>query len=232
MQAYKSDFIRFLLSNEALRIGKFTLKSGRESPYFVNTGMFNDGISLVELGRYYARCLNENGPVQKDDVIYGPPDKGTALALATSMGLANINCPRTKWAYRRTKPKDYGDAAGDRAKGLLVGHSITDGDRVILVDDVFTTGDTKYEAVDFVKGFGEGITIPGLVIAVNRQETDREGGDAIADFQTKTEIPVSAIVTATEIFDSMTASGDLHGTDAERFDAYLRQYGVEGVRNR
>ena len=232
MQAYKADFIDATHDKRALGIGEFKLKSGRISPYFFNSGMFNDGDGLTLLGDAYAAALFDSGLVHDGDVLYGPPDKGTALAIEAAAALWRQHSFYMRYAYRRTKPKDYGDAAGSKAKGLLVGHPIGDNDRVAMLDDVFTTGDTKYEAVDFIHSLGEGIEVPVLVIAVDRQETNAEGRNAVADFEERTGIPVKSIVSASEIFEHMENTGRLSAEDAKRFDAYLRQYGVEGVRDR
>ncbi|MFA6525030.1 MAG: orotate phosphoribosyltransferase [Patescibacteria group bacterium] len=221
--SYKKDFIEFLVRSEALKFGEFTLKSGRISPYFFTTGNFNTGSSIYKLGYFYAALIREE--VVDFDVIFGPAYKGIPLAVATSMALAKDFGMDKGYLFDRKEVKDYGD------KSAFVGYEPTPGQKIILIDDVMTTGKTKEDAVNMIKAKFENVIFSGLVIAFNRQEMDNDGNDALLEFEKSFGIPVKAIVTVREVIDvlhNQKIDGKIYLDDAtkDRVEAYLAKYGV------
>src|SRR3989344_1197737 len=171
---YQQEFVEFLLEVNALQFGTFTLKSGRVSPYFFNSGMFNTGYAIRRLGHFYASAIAGMTPLPT--VIFGPAYKGIPLAIATSVALEGDFEISTRYAFDRKEAKGHGD------KGALVGYTPAEGDRIVIVDDVITTGATKNEAIELIKSVTAAPVI-GTVIALNRQEKTPEGNDPIAQLE-------------------------------------------------
>lgn len=238
MEEYKTKFIEFLLKTGALRVGgDFNLKSKRISPWFVNIGDFNDGESTAKLGEFYADSILNS---KRDfDLVYGIPEKGNALAVATAIGLAKkeINKP---WFFTRKVPKEYGEATNlsqtDKIKSLVVGRAPKNGQKIIQLDDVFTAGDAKYQARELLQSLGS-FELPLLSIAVDRQEVGIDGRSAIEEYEQKTGTMVSSIVNAVDIYNFLkenipvkTATGEIKKEAVERMATYLRVYGTTKVR--
>ncbi|MHC5040514.1 MAG: orotate phosphoribosyltransferase [Planctomycetota bacterium] len=222
MQTYKQEFIRFLVEQGSLRFGEFTLKSGRISPYFVNIGNVSDGIALRRLGTYYAHRIREVFGTEFD-LLFGPPYKGIGLAIASAMALGEEFEMTVPFSFSRKEEKAHGDT------GIFVGTAPKAGDRVILLDDVFTTGKTKEDAVELLKGFGAEVI--GVVIAVDRLEVGPEGKSAILEFEAAYGIPVHAVVTIREIIDALHGkawNGKTLVNDRIRaeVEAYLEKWGA------
>ena len=224
MEKYKQDFIEFLATSGALE-GERKLKSGRLSPYFINSGRFNDGESPTRLGEAYAGAIAQGFKADDYDVIFGPAYKGITLASETAGALFRAHSVRKLFSFNRKEAKGHGD------KGILVGHAIADGDKVLIVDDVFTTGGTKYEMLELLKSIAPAAKVAGLLICVDRMETGADGEDAIAVFSKKSGVPVSSIVNVREIV------AHLHGREIGgkvyiddelkgKIEAYLQEYGV------
>jgi len=234
MEIYKRDFIDFLLDKEALKIGEFKLKSGRISPYFINTGMFDDGKSIGSLGYYYAAKIADR--FKEDfDIIFGPAYKGIPLSVTTTIALSKDFGINKGYAFNRKESKGHGEATKqDIQKNWIVGHKIENNDRILIIDDVFTTGGTKYESIDLLNRVADNLEYPGLIIAVDRQELG--GGksldsltkiSAIEDFEKKTRIPVDSIVDISEIIDYLWDAQKISASDKQRLEDYLRTYGTE-----
>lgn len=229
MEGYKQEFIDFLLETNALKIGPdFSLKSKRLSPYFINVGDFNDGLSTARLGEAYAQTIINSG---KDfDLVYGIPEKGVALAIATSIGLGKLG-KNKPWFFTRKIPKEYGEATNltkaEKRKALIVGRAPQDGQKLIVLDDVFTTGDTKYQSKALLDELLDNTQYPALAIAVDRQEVGIDGKSAIEKFTQDTQIPVIAIVKTTEIYEHLKIKPDKNQKDIERIRTYLRVYGTD-----
>jgi orotidine-5'-phosphate decarboxylase len=229
---YKSAFIKFLLETGALRVGgDYLLKSRRQSPYFINIGDFNDGKGIVAIGEAYARSIIGSGV--KFDILYGIPEKGVSLAIATSAGLLaeGRNVP---WFFTRKTEKKYGEATGlaksEKSKAMIVGRAPASGERIMMLDDVMTTGGSKYDAIESLASFLDKPKFTGVAIAVDRQEVGIDGKSAIDELSSRTGIPVMPIVTATDIRDYLIANGRME--EVRRIDAYLMAYGTESARKR
>ncbi len=224
MEQYKKDFINFLIEKGAFRTGEFTLKSGRISPYFINTGMFDDGDSISKLGFFYAsRLMDENIP--DIDIIFGPAYKGIPLAVSTASALSRDFGKNAGYSFDRKEAKEHGDEAS-AGKKIIVGKEIRDGSRIILIDDVFTTGETKYETLALLNSLAKDLKYPALIIAVDRMESNERGTSNIAEFNEKTGIPVISIVNIREIISYLDNSGKLSAEDKGRFEKYLEEYSL------
>ena len=158
---YKESFIKFMVESGVLTFGEFTLKSGRKAPYFVNTGNYNTGSQLARLGEYYAQCIKENN-VQAD-TLFGPAYKGIPLAAACSIALSNKYGIDVNYAFDRKEAKDHGEG------GMFVGKKLADGEKVIIIDDVMTSGKALRESMPKLKSAAD-VSVTGMVITVDRME--------------------------------------------------------------
>ncbi|MFP3950096.1 MAG: orotate phosphoribosyltransferase [Candidatus Micrarchaeia archaeon] len=225
------EFIEFLVKENALRFGDFTLKSGRKSPYFVNTGVVCSGSGIYHLAGFFAEKTLETGTAP---IIYGPAYKGIPLAVATSVSLSEEHGFPNSWLFNRKEVKVHGD------KGAFVGRLPDEGEEVIVIDDVFTTGGTKYESVELLESMGA--KVKSLVIGVDREETDLSSPSALANlpkgkrssavtaFTEKTGIPVYSIAKISDCFEYLKEkeiNGKVHVTDElyAAFQKYRDEYG-------
>lgn len=217
MHEYQRQFINFLVETTALQFGEFTLKSGRVSPYFINTGKFDTGEAISRLGHFYAAAIHATFGSEVD-AIFGPAYKGVPLAVAAASALHNDFQHNVGYVFDRKEAKVHGD------KGATVGYALQDESRVVIVDDVFTTGATKEEAVALLKSVAN-VKIQGLVIAVDRKEQGKDGKNAIAEFTASSGIPVMAIVTIHDIVEHLTGSA-IDDATAQRIRDYRTHYGI------
>ncbi len=162
---YKQQFIKFMVENGVLKFGEFTLKSGRKAPYFINTGNYKSGAQLSKLGEYYAQCIADNGI--SADTLVGPAYKGIPLAVTTAVSLYNKFGKDLNYCFDRKEVKDHGEG------GLFVGKQLTDGERVILIEDVMTSGKALREMLPKLKQAAN-VEIAGMVISVDRMERGLE----------------------------------------------------------
>ena len=214
MHDYQRDFIELALQREVLRFGEFTLKSGRQSPYFFNMGRIDSGAALAQLGRAYAAALvNADLPV---DMLFGPAYKGIALAAATAIALAEQHRRDLPWAYNRKEAKEHGEG------GVLVGAPLQG--RVLIVDDVMTAGTAVRESLALIRAHGA--TPAGVLIALDRQERGLGQRSAAQEVAADHGIPVIAI---TSLDDVLAYAGEHPQLTAEhaRLLAYRQQYGVQ-----
>lgn len=219
---YQKQFINFLVSSGALTFGDFVTKSGRKTPYFVNTGNFNDGLKISQLGKYYAAHIVESG-LGNCNVIFGPAYKGIPLCVATSGALYTEHKLNCGFSFDRKEVKDHGDG------GKLVGHKIKEGDHVVIVEDVITAGTTLREVLPFLASLGK-VRIGGVVIAVDRCEKGTGDLSAVQEAQRTHGISVFPIVTVHHIISYLSGPNDsgfvLDAALQERIAAYLETYGA------
>jgi len=222
MEAYQRDFIDFLVRSGALLFGDFTTKSGRKTPYFVNTGRFRTGEQLARLGGWYAETLASRfgGGF---DVLFGPAYKGIPLAVATAIALARDHGRDCGVVFNRKEKKDHGEG------GALVGHELKDGERVVIVEDVTTAGTSIRETVPLLRARAR-IELVGLVVAVDRGERGPSGaGTALSEVGREFGFKTAAIVTVRDVIEHLhgrALDGRVVLDDAarERMEAYLAAY--------
>ncbi|MFA6908229.1 MAG: orotate phosphoribosyltransferase [Candidatus Micrarchaeia archaeon] len=223
MQKYQQDFIELAVFAGALRFGNFTLKSGRQSPYFFNSGLFHTGLLSRALAKAFSQAINRSMKPDRYDAIFAPAYKGIPLAVSASMALAELGVDKP-WCFNRKEAKEHGDA------GMFVGAPINDGMRLVMLDDVFTTGGAKEEAIAQLSGAAK-VSIAGVFILLDRQEKDKDGNNAIAAFEAKHKTKVHALATADEVFDYLSknkVNGALQVTPEmlAQYKAYRKKYGV------
>ena len=218
MTTIQRDFIDFMLRTGALKFGDFTLKSGRKSPFFMNTGIFNDGDQLNKLGFYYASAIfNTYGT--GIDVLFGPSYKGIPLAVATAMILDRNYGVNVRYCSNRKEVKDHGDA------GILLGSKLKDGDRVVMIEDVTTSGKSMEETVPIVKAQAD-VEIIGLMVSLDRHEVGPSGTiTALEEISKKYGFPAKAIVSMPEVVECMKDKSLLTITQLDAIKAYYEQYG-------
>ena len=213
MQDYQRDFLRFALDTGVLRFGAFTLKSGRQSPYFFNAGLFNSGASLARLGRFYAQAILSSGI--SFDVLYGPAYKGIPLAAATSIALADHHGRDIPYAFNRKETKDHGEG------GQIVGSPLSG--EVLIIDDVITAGTSVRESVEIIAGHGA--RPAGVVIALDRQERGRNQQSAVQEVREQFGIPVFSIVALADLIE-LLGEGPQPAADLAAVQDYRERYGV------
>ena len=224
MEQYQEEFIRFMVESDVLRFGDFTLKSGRRSPFFMNAGAYNTGSQLRKLGTAYARAIKEYYGTDFD-VIFGPAYKGIPLAVAAAEAMSELYGCDVRYCANRKEEKDHGD------KGALLGASLKDGDRVVIIEDVTTSGKSIEETVPILKQQAK-VEIVGLIVSLNREErglhSDRSALDEIRDTW---GFPAHAIVTMHDVVEALynrETGGRVVIDDAIRssIDAYYAEYGI------
>ncbi|MGV8119592.1 MAG: orotate phosphoribosyltransferase [Candidatus Xenobiia bacterium LiM19] len=215
----KQGLAEFFINSGAFTAKETTLKSGRRSPYFFNTAVFDNGEKSSRLGRFYAEAIIERFGRNGFDVIFGPAYKGIALAVLIATALYRDFGLTVSYSFNRKEFKDHGE------KGSMLGHSIRSGERIILVDDVMTTGGTKLEAVDFLNSHAPGAEVIGLFIALDREEGDEKGNSALSAFTAATCIPVYSLLTIRELI-SLASAEKLSREMKNNISAYLKEYGV------
>jgi len=220
IKPYQREFIEFALSLNVLRFGEFTLKSGRQSPYFFNAGLFNTGLALAKLGRFYAEAIVDAGV--EFDVLFGPAYKGIPIASATAVALAEQHQRDLPWCFNRKEAKQHGEG------GNLVGAPLTG--KVLIVDDVITAGTAIREVMDII---AQTPALPaGVVVALDRQGKGKAERSAIQEVERDYGIPVISIINLNQLIRFMEeqASGAASGHMAQylpKVKAYRDQYGIQ-----
>lgn len=212
MQPYQEEFIRYALQCGVLRFGRFILKSGRESPYFFNTGLFDTGARLDRLGQFYADALLHAGI--EADVLYGPAYKGIPLVCATAAALARKTGREIPFAFNRKEAKDHGEG------GALVGSKLQG--QVLILDDVITAGTSVRESVDII--IRAGARPCGVLIALDRQEKGEGDSSAVQELTERYGIRVYSIIGLRDIVAYLEAAGRLH--DLETIRRYQAEFGL------
>lgn len=212
MQAYQRDFIRFAIERGVLRFGEFTLKSGRTSPYFFNAGLFDSGLALARLGRFYAEAVIDSGI--DFDVLFGPAYKGIPLAATTAVALAEQHQRDLPWCFNRKEAKDHGEG------GTLVGAPLSG--RVLIIDDVITAGTAIREVMQII---AQGARAAGVLIALNRQERGKGELSAIQEVERDFGMPVVSIVSLEQVLEYLAEDAELK-KHLPAVEAYRAQYGI------
>lgn len=215
---YKEEFISFMAECGVLTFGDFTLKSGRKAPYFINTGNYKTGKQLCRLGEYYAACMQENG--MQADVLFGPAYKGIPLAAAAAIALWKNHGIDVGYAYDRKEIKDHGEG------GMIVGSKLENGTKVVLIEDVMTSGKALREVYPKLKSVAD-VDVTGMVITVDRQERGLQSEQsAVQEVKAEFGIDVHAIVTMSDIIKAIE-DGVVDGKAyLPQMLAYREQYGV------
>ncbi len=214
MHDYKQAFIALALARGALKFGSFTLKSGRESPYFFNAGLFNTGAALAELGDCYADTIAAAG--LEFDVLFGPAYKGIPLATATAVALAARHDRDVPWVFNRKEAKDHGEG------GNLVGAPLAG--RVLVIDDVITAGTAIRESIDIIRAAGGEPC--GVVLALDRQERGRGERSAVQEVEQDLGLPVTSIITLADLLADFDARRDADPAHRAALQDYRRRYGI------
>lgn len=213
METYQHQFIKFAIAHNVLRFGHFTLKSGRQSPYFFNAGLFYTGDSLAQLGYYYAQTI-QNASITFD-MLFGPAYKGIPLAVTTAIALVNHYQRSVPYCFNRKEKKDHGEG------GLLVGAPLTG--RILLIDDVISAGTAIRESVEIIQAAGA--QLAGIVIALNRQERGQTQQSAIEEIEHTYHTRVVSIVKLDDLISYLTAQTSSQKM-LEEMKRYRQEYGA------
>ena len=220
MEKYKQEFIEFMVDCGVLKFGDFVTKSGRKTPFFVNTGFYRTGAQLRKLGEYYAKAINDTFGTDFD-VLFGPAYKGIPLTVATSMAINEHFGADIKYCSNRKEVKDHGD------KGILLGSPIADGDKVVIIEDVMTSGKAMAEVYPKLKSAAD-VDITGMVITVDRMERALEGEkSAVQAVYEKYGVPVYSIVNMEDIIQGIRDEVIPGKEHLDAMLAYREQYGVK-----
>lgn len=218
MTEYQFAFIELAIARGALAFGRFTLKSGRESPYFFNAGIFSDGAAAATLGRCYADALVRSGLAF--DMLFGPAYKGIPLVTATAIALAEHHARNVPYAYNRKEAKGHGEG------GLIVGNPLAG--RVVIVDDVISEGTAKREAIELIRGAGG--EAAGILLALDRQERGEGERSAVEEVELRFGVPCVSIITLDELIAALArgrgAAARISAEQLTSLEAYRDRYGV------
>ena len=224
MEAYKQEFIEFMVDSGVLCFGDFTLKSGRKSPFFMNAGLYVTGQQLTRLGEYYAKAIHDKYG-DDFDVLFGPAYKGIPLSVATTMAFSKLYGKEIRYCSNRKEMKDHGDV------GILLGSKIKDGDKVVIIEDVTTSGKSMDETIPIVKAQGD-VEILGLMVSLNRMERGKGDKGALDEIKELHGFETNAIVSMAEVVEHLynrPYKGKIVIDDTLKaaIDQYFEQYGVK-----
>ena len=224
MEQYKQEFIEFMIDSQVLKFGDFTLKSGRKSPFFMNAGAYVTGTQLRRLGEYYAKAIHDHYGLDFD-VLFGPAYKGIPLSVATTMAISELYGKDVRYCSNRKEVKDHGDT------GRLLGSKLKDGDRVVIIEDVTTSGKSIEETFPIIKAQAD-VEIKGLMVSLNRMEKGQGEKSALCEIKEKYGFDANAIVTMADVVEYLYQK-EYKGTvyiDEERkkqIDDYYAVYGAK-----
>jgi orotate phosphoribosyltransferase len=224
MQQYKKEFIEFMIECGVLTFGDFVTKSGRKTPFFVNTGNYRTGSQLKRLGEFYAKAIKENFE-EEYNIVFGPAYKGIPLSVTTTIALSDMYGIDVNYCSNRKEVKDHGD------KGILLGSKITDGDKILIVEDVTTAGTSIYETMPILKEQGN-VDVTGLIISVDRMERGQGEKSALTEIREKFGFKTTAIVTMAEVREylynkEINSKVIIDDEINARIDAYYEKYGAK-----
>lgn len=224
MEAYKQKFIEFMIDSQVLKFGDFTLKSGRKSPFFMNAGAYVTGSQLKKLGEYYAKAIHDNFG-DDFDVLFGPAYKGIPLSVAATIAYSELYGKEIRYCSNRKEAKDHGDV------GILLGSELEDGDRIIIIEDVTTSGKSINETFPILQNQAN-VEVKGLMVSLNRMEKGLGGKmSALAEIKEEYGFEAKAIVTMQDVMEHLynqPYKGQIYINDALKasIDAYYEQYGA------
>lgn len=224
MEQYKQEFIEFMIDCNVLKFGDFVTKSGRNTPFFVNTGFYRTGAQLKKLGVYYAKAIEAKFGFDFD-VLFGPAYKGIPLSVAAAIAISEDYGKDIKYCANRKEVKDHGDT------GILLGSPIEDGDKVVIIEDVTTAGTSIQETLPIVKAQGD-VDVLGLVVSVDRMERGQGTKSALEEIRENYGLETTAIVTMQEVVEHLynkpyKGKVIIDDTLKASIDAYYEQYGVQ-----
>lgn len=224
MEQYKEEFIEFMIDCNVLKFGDFVTKSGRKTPFFVNTGFYRTGSQLGRLGEYYAKAIRSSFGFDFD-ILFGPAYKGIPLSVAAAMSIHSLYGRDIKYCANRKEAKDHGDT------GVLLGSPIEDGDKVVIIEDVTTAGTSIEETLPIIKAQGS-VDILGLVVSVDRMERGQGTKSALSEIEERYGLKTTAIVTMAEVVEHLydkPYKGDIiiNNEIKAAIDDYYVQYGAE-----
>ena len=224
MEQYKQEFIEFMVASDVLKFGEFTLKSGRKSPFFMNAGAYVTGSQLMKLGEYYAKAIHDTYGLDFD-VLFGPAYKGIPLTVATTIAISKLYGKDIRYCSNRKEVKDHGDT------GILLGSKLKDGDKVVIIEDVTTSGKSIEETFPILKAQAD-VEVIGLMVSLNRMEVGKGGEkSALDEIKELYGIEANAIVSMAEVTEHLynkECGGRVVIDDQIKaaIDAYYEQYGV------
>ncbi|KOF57736.1 orotate phosphoribosyltransferase [Clostridium sp. DMHC 10] len=223
MEKYKEEFIEFMVESNVLTFGDFITKSGRKTPFFINTGNYTTGKQLSKLGEYYAKAIHDNFG-DDFDILFGPAYKGIPLSVTAAIALNNLYNINASYCSNRKEIKDHGD------KGILLGSKIKDNDRVVIIEDVTTAGTSVYETMPLLKTQAD-VSVKGLIISVDRMERGKGEKSALTELNEKFGFKTCSIVTMEEVVKYLydkTINGKvlIDSEMKKRIDDYYKEYGV------
>ena len=225
MESYKKEFIEFMVESDVLKFGEFTLKSGRKSPFFMNAGAYVTGTQLRKLGEYYAKAIYNTYGLDFD-VMFGPAYKGIPLTVAATMAYSSLYGKDIRYCSNRKEVKDHGDT------GILLGSKLKDGDRVVIIEDVTTSGKSIEETFPIIKAQAD-VEVKGLIVYLNRMEVGKGGEkSALDEIQELYGFGAGAIVTMREVVEHLynkPYNGKIVIDDTLKtaIDAYYEKYGAK-----
>ena len=224
MEAYKQEFIEFMVDCNVLKFGEFTLKSGRKSPFFMNAGSYVYGSQLKKLGEYYAKAIHDKYG-DDFDVLFGPAYKGIPLSVVTAIAYSELYGKEVRYCSDRKEEKDHG-----ADKGSFLGSPLKDGDRVIMIEDVTTSGKSMEETVPKVKGAAD-VEIKGLIVSLNRMERGKGEKSALEEVKDLYGFETAAIVSMEEVVEHLynkpyKGVTIIDDTLKQAIDEYYAQYGA------
>ena len=224
MEAYKAEFIEFMVDCNVLKFGDFVTKSGRKTPFFINTGFYRTGAQLRKLGEYYARAIADKFGTDFD-ILFGPAYKGIPLSVAASMAMSEKFDADIRYCSNRKEVKDHGDT------GILLGSPIADGDRIVIIEDVTTAGTSIGETLPIIKAQADAAVL-GLVVSVDRMERGKGEKSALQEIQETYGFETTAIVTMADVVEYLynrpyKGKVIIDDTLKAAIDAYYEQYGAK-----
>lgn len=225
MEKYKEEFINFMVDSNVLKFGDFTLKSGRKSPFFMNAGAYVTGTQLRKLGEFYARAIHDTFGLEFD-ILFGPAYKGIPLAVSTCAAISQLYGRDIKYCSNRKEIKDHGD------KGILLGSKIKNGDRVLIIEDVTTSGKSIEETYPIIQAQADDVDVVGLMVSLNRQEKGLESDmSALDEIHEKYGFGTHAIVTMSDVVEYLynkPIDGEviLDKEIKKKIDEYYKEYGA------